>query len=417
MAETIARVERRRITDGNATEASWEARHAPILAELAAVPRARPSLFASFFQGGFECSTHRRATDRGRIDVIAATGHDRHAAADYRRLRDHGIRTVRDGLRWHLIGHDAGRFDWSSLDPMLAAARETATEVLWDLFHYGWPDRIDIWHDDFATEFAAFAAAAADRIRAATPGTRFYAPINEISFFAWGGGDVACINPFQRDRGDALKRQLGRAAAAAMAAIRAADPGARFIHADPLIHITAEPGADPRRRADAEHHRLFQYAAWDMIAGRRWPELGGCADHLDIVGVNYYAQNQWLHHGDTIEVGDPLYKPFRYLLIEAYARYRRPIFIAETGIEDEERPAWFRYICGEVRAAMRAGVPIEGICLYPVLDHPGWDDGRDCHNGLLEHLGDTSPRPIYRPLADELARQQQLFAAEFGIAG
>ena len=40
----------------------------------------RVSLFRSFVQGGFECSTHRRRDGR-RLDVIAASGHDRHAAA------------------------------------------------------------------------------------------------------------------------------------------------------------------------------------------------------------------------------------------------------------------------------------------------------------------------------------------------
>jgi hypothetical protein len=53
-------------------------------------------LFQSFFIGGFECATHRRQDGR-RLDLIAATHHDVKAAADYRRLAEHGIRTVRDG--------------------------------------------------------------------------------------------------------------------------------------------------------------------------------------------------------------------------------------------------------------------------------------------------------------------------------
>ncbi len=35
----------------------------------------RPGLFRSFFLGGFECSTQRRADGR-RLDLIAATRHD-----------------------------------------------------------------------------------------------------------------------------------------------------------------------------------------------------------------------------------------------------------------------------------------------------------------------------------------------------
>ena len=59
-----------------------------------------------------------------------------------------------------------------------------------------------------------------------------------------------------------------------------------------------------------------------------------------------------------------------------------------------------------------AGVPVEGICLYPVLSHPGWDDERYYPNGLLEmeprHDG---RRPVHAPLARELRRQQAGLAA------
>ena len=41
--------------------------------------------------------------------------------------------------------NSTGRYDWSSFLPMLRAARETGTQVLWDLLHYGWPDDLDIW--------------------------------------------------------------------------------------------------------------------------------------------------------------------------------------------------------------------------------------------------------------------------------
>ncbi len=47
--------------------------------------------------------------------------------------------------------------------------------------------------------------------------------------------------------------------------------------------------------------------------------------------------------------------------------------IAETGIEGAYVRKWLAYVCAEMRAARKMGVPVEGICLYPVLDHPGWD--------------------------------------------
>jgi hypothetical protein len=94
----------------------------------------RPSLFQSFFIGGFECATHYRR-DRRRLDLTAATRHDLNAEADYRMLAEHGIRTVRDGLRWHLIETSPGYYGWSSFLLMLRAVRETGTQVIWDIAH------------------------------------------------------------------------------------------------------------------------------------------------------------------------------------------------------------------------------------------------------------------------------------------
>ncbi|UFN48736.1 glycosyltransferase [Roseomonas sp. OT10] len=387
----------------------WEALFEEVLAERRR-PAPTPCLFRSFFQGGFECSTHRRAQDRARLDMIAATAHDRLAAHDYAALAAEGILTVRDGLRWHLIERAPGRYDWSSLRAQRDAARARGTQVVWDLLHYGWPDDIDIWRPEFVDRFARFAAAAAREIGPGPDGPAFYAPVNEISFFAWGGGDVAYLNPFARGRGHELKVQLARAAIAAMEAIRLVDPAARFVHADPVIHVLHDPSR-PQEVPQAEGHRQAQFQGWDMIAGLAWPQIGGRPDLLDVVGVNYYFNNQWIHGGPPIDIGHPGYRPFRDLLAEVHARYGRPVFVAETGIEAERRPAWLAYVAGEVRAARARGVPVEGICLYPILDHPGWDDGRYCPNGLLR-LGPTAADRTPDPaLAAELRRQQQAMAS------
>ncbi|PII37648.1 hypothetical protein T190_31055 [Sinorhizobium meliloti CCBAU 01290] len=60
----------------------------------------------------------------------------------------------------------------------------------------------------------------------------FYSPVNEISFFSWGGGDAGYLNPFANGRGFELKVQLARASIEAMEAILAVDPRARFVHCD-----------------------------------------------------------------------------------------------------------------------------------------------------------------------------------------
>ena len=389
----------------------WEALFDELAEERERRPVPRPDVFPSFLQGGFECSTHRRGNGE-RLDMIAAVGHDANAEADYAALARRGLATVRDGLRWHRIETSPGRYDWSSVLPMARAARRVGTRVIWDLLHYGWPDDLDPWRPAFVDRFARFAGAAARVMRSETDGAVFYCPVNEISFLSWGGGDVGYLNPFARGRGFELKAQLARAAIAAMEAILRVDPRARFVHAEPAINIVCDT-ANPHDRARADAVNQHQYQAWDMLAGRLWPQLGGEERYLDVLGANYYHDNQWLLDGPPIRGEHPRKKPFRKLLAETYARYGRPILIAETGIEGDRRADWLAAMGAEVRAAMRAGVPVEGICLYPIVNHPGWDDGRYCENGLFHAAVADGRRGAYEPLDREIARQRALFEAMF----
>ena len=368
-------------------------------------------MFDSFFMGGFECSTQRMPPDGHRLDMLADTGHDRYVVADYLRLKEQGIRTAREGLRWHLIERASGIYDFSSVLPMLRAARDEGIQVIWDVCHFGWPDFIDIFKPEFIHHFAGLARAFTKLHLEETDRLPFFAPINEISFVSWACGEVGIFYPFAKRRGDELKAQLVRAAIAGVEAIWEIQPKARIVHTDPLIHIVPDP-AKPRLRAEAEQYRLAQYQAWDMIAGRLRPELGGNEKYLDILGGNFYVHNEWIYGGQMIPRTHPGYRPFRKILREVYDRYRRPIFLAETGVEDAARPEWLRYIGREVRASLRAGVQFEGICWYPIINHPGWADARHCHNGLWDYPPDESgERETYEPLAREIQRQRRLFRA------
>lgn len=365
-------------------------------------------LFKSFFLGGFECSTHRLASGK-RLDEIASTQHDRFVQEDYLRLRDQGLRTARDGLRWHLIEAHPGSYDFSSVLPMLRAGRETQTQVIWDLFHYGWPDWLDLFAPRFIDAFAKYARKFAQLWREETDEVLFVCPTNEISFFAWAAGDGAVLNPFCHHRGNELKEQLVRANVAACEALWEIDKRTRIAQIDPMINVLPLDPDNVEQVEAAEAYRRSQFEAWDMLAGRLKTHLGGAPKYLDIIGGNYYVHNQWILGAGFIEPENPRYMPLREIIKELYARYERPFFIAETGIEDEFRPEWFRYVCMEARAAMESGVEVQGICLYPIVNHPGWLDDRHCHNGLWDYPNENGEREIYQPLADELQHQRKLF--------
>jgi beta-glucosidase/6-phospho-beta-glucosidase/beta-galactosidase len=372
-------------------------------------------LFESFFLGGFECSTHRLETGK-RLDEIAFTQHDRFAREDYLRLISQGISTAREGLRWHLIEAQPQGYDFSSALPMVRAAHSTGIQTIWDLFHYGWPEWLDLFEPRFIDSLANLAREFARLWKNETDDLLWVCPVNEISFFTWAAGDAGIFNPFVKGRGNELKQLLVRANIAACEALWEIDPRTRITQIDPMINVLPLDPNNEQQAREAESYRTSQFEAWDMLSGRLQPQLGGAPKYLDIIGANYYIHNQWIHGAGFIPHDHPRYKPLRNIIKEIYDRYHRPFFIAETGIENELRPGWFRYVCGEALAAAREGVQMEGICLYPIVNHPGWDDDRHCYNGLWDYPNEKGEREIYQPLADELRRQQEIFQHESYMA-
>ena len=361
-------------------------------------------IFASFLQAGFECSTHRYGDKR--LDLLEETCHTRFAVQDFRRVAQIGMRTVRTGARWHLIESIPGSYDFASLRPILDAAEQTGTEVLLDLLHFGWPAHLDIYSPEFTDAFARYVGATVHYLKSRGGHYKFFAPVNEISFLAWAAGDMRSFYPHSVGRGAEFKAALVRAAVAASEILLNEIAGVRLLWPEPAIHIIGR-SQTPDDQREAEFYRLLQYEAWDQIAGRQRPELGGRPEYLDVLGLNFYDGNQWVHNGERLTAEDRRYRPFREMLQEVSARYGRPLFISETGAEAEKREGWFRYVSEEVLAARVAGVHAEGICLYPILNHPGWEDDRHCHNGLFDYAREDGYREIYQPLASVILELQE----------
>jgi hypothetical protein len=339
-----------------------------------------PSLFPSFFLAGFECATpiNRHGV---RVDPLAATEHDRRVWEDYAALQRVGIRAVRDGARWDQIDR-GGRYDFRPLRPFVDAAQELGLTVIWDLFHYGYPEGEDPFSEAFVRRFADYCHAVATYIDRRSSGRLFVTPINEISYFAWAAGDMALFAPHARGRSFELKVNMVRAALAGIDAIRDVNPRARIVNADPICKVVA-----PRDRPDLEEHARWYsehvvYETWDMLAGQQLPELGGSRAYLDIVGVNYYWTNQWelpaapWKPGPVRHLcpGDPRLTMVSDLLCDVYNRYGGDLLITESAHVGPLRAPWLRYIAEEARIALRRGVRLQGICLYPVLGMPEWHE-------------------------------------------
>lgn len=346
----------------------------------------RPATFKSFWMAGFEGASHVNSSGK-RLDMIHSTQHDRLLEDDYAMLGEVGIRVARESLRWHLIERH-GQFDFSSLAPMLYAANQYGVQVNWTLCHYGWPDDLDLFSAEFVRRFARFAGEAARYIADHSNAAPIYSPVNEISFICWAVCHSDLMHPYSvhsHGRDYELKRQLVRASIEAIDAVREADPRTRIIQVDPIIHIIAPPGRpDLDDAARAQRDSMFE--AWDMLRGTRDQDLGGDPKYLDILGVNYYHSNQWEYlTNDRLHwhLGDPRRVPLHELLVEVYQRYQVPMIMGETSHVGSGRGQWVREIADEVHKARRLGVPLEGICLYPIVDRTDWENEHHWHNSGL----------------------------------
>lgn len=337
-------------------------------------PPAGP-LFKSFFFAGFECTA---TTNRHHqwIDQIAATEHDRQVDDDYRRLREAGLLAARESMRWPLIDR-RGKLDFSSVRPFLEASRRHGVDAIWDLFHYGYPQDLDPFTDEFVKRFADYCYAAAKLVGAHNEGrVSYFTPVNEPSFFSWAGGAVGRFAPHRHDCGAELKIALIRAAIAGIDAIRAVLPDARMVNADPLCRVVPPiDHIDPHAHAEDFNHRAV-FESWDMLCGRTLPELGGSRRHLDIIGINYYWTNQWEigREEQPLALDDPRRWPLSRLIRNVWRRYGGELLISETSHVGEHRPEWLRTVADECEQLLDEGVPIRGVCLYPVLGMPEWHD-------------------------------------------
>ncbi len=350
----------------------------------------RPGWFPGPLMAGFECATYVRR-DGVRLDLLASTRHDVRAAEDYRLCARHGMHAVRDGLVWHRICPAPGTYDWSSFDAMVAAARGAGVRVIWDLLHFGWPDWTNPHEPGFVEHFAEFARLAARRAGSDAA----FIPINEISFLSWGCGEDGFMRPHLQRRGVEIKFALCAAFIAAARAIRAVDPAIPIMTAEPLIAVHPHL---PEQRDDAAWYEELQWQSLDFILGREAPWLGGDESLVDVVGLNHYPQSQWTYGSRGLPLRRRALAP---LLLHAQARYGRPIFLAETGAEGAARAPWFRYVMNEVAVANAAGANVVSTCLYPILNHLGWQDDRYCPNGLFCGVGEE--RAVHAPLAAAIA--------------
>lgn len=365
----------------------------------------REPLFRSFWQAGYECADHLNGHG-DRVNILQETFHDVLVREDYERLLPFNLLTVREGICWNTVEKKPGIYDWSDVVRRIEAGKEYGIQQIWDICHFGYPDDLSPLQPRFVERFANICRAFAQLWRSLTDETLIVTPVNEMSFISWLGGEVGSTVPYTRGLGFDVKRELVKACIAGIEAILSVDPQARFLHTEPLIYVF--PGNDnPATLAEVAHINEVRFQALDMLAGKLLPELGGKPSYIDIIGLDFYYNSQWEHHGSRIQwevPQDPRWIPVGTLLQQVYDRYQRPMVLAETSHLGIGRGEWILEIAQECQKALEAGVDLQGVCMYPIIDRPDWENLSDYHNSGLWDVIVQSGLPSERVLCEHYAK-------------
>ena len=376
------------------------------------------TLFKSFWMGGFECSDQLNAFG-DRVDFLHITEHLKNIDTDYANLSQFNIKTVREGIRWSQVERQPYQYDLSTVTLMLQKGRTFGIQQVWDICHFGYPEDLTPLHPHFTRRFVSICCAFVQLYLTECPGEPLIVtPVNEVSFISWLGGDVKGTSPYCYHMGWDVKYALIRAFIAGIKAMKEIMPGIKILTTEPLVNFVHPLYYSAGEKARAEQAHQNQYQSVDMLTGAMCPELGGSPELVDILGFNYYYNNQWI-----VGVGgflkwanedrDPRWRSFSQLLKEAYLRYGKPVVLTETSHPGEDRPQWINYIGKECNIAIEEGIPLLGICLYPIIDRPDWDDLNNWHQSGLwdEVISDTGERKreLYHPYASALKKVQASF--------
>ena len=373
------------------------------------------------FIGAFE-STYQPAFD---TDGLETTGHALRWREDIELLRSCGVRELRYPVRWHRIEAEPGSFDWRETDQVLGHLDDASVRVIVDLVHHTSYPR---WIEDFADP--AFGRALLRYVRAFAeryPGVQAYTIFNEpfTTFLLCGEAGIWPPRLHGLEGFLTVARNVFPALTEASRLLRELLPGARHVYMEACERHTSSSPAGAQF-ADWTNDRRFFLT--DLFLGRdldpRRPFVAdvlacGGADllevepgEIDVLGLDYYAHNQWEWadaHAGTTSPAAPV--PLADVIGEYWSRYRLPCIVGETNIRGlpSDRATWLKYTLEQCERARDAGVPVEGYCWFPFVDSCDWD------STLCRCDASVDPVGVYS-LDDELNRNPSSMSESYRLA-
>lgn len=162
-------------------------------------------------------------------------------------------------------------------------------------------------------------------------------------------------------------------------------------------------------QAKRPHNYIDQLTTQWMRYFWNWWFLQRIKRHQDFIGINYYFSDYYTGLGKkknprvpTNDMGWYMEPEGIYpLLLRAWSRFKKPIFITENGLadaNDQHRQWWLEETVIAMERAISEGVDLRGYFYWSLLDNFEWQDGWWPRFGLAEVDRKTMKRTL-RPSA------------------
>ena len=358
------------------------------------------------FATGIENSIPTINNGRTRVDQMESCGHYDRWREDFDLVQDLGIHYLRYGPPIYRTFLGPGKYDWEFSDLTFAELKRRDITPIVDLCHFGVPDWLgNFQNPDFATQFANYAGAFADRY----PWIQVYTPVNEMFICAIFSAKYGWWNEqMKTDRAfvTALKN-IVKGNVLAMMEILKRRPDAIFVQSESSEYFHAD---SPAAIGPAEKMNSRRFLSLDLNYGRRVDsetfeylmDNGMTRDeyhfflhnHLKqhcILGNDYYMTNEHrvFADGHTTSSGEV----FGYTEItrQYYNRYRLPVMHTETNLREgpngDEAVQWLWKEWASVLRLRNVGIPTVGFTWYSLTDQVDWDTALREQNGNVNPLG------------------------------
>ena len=373
-------------------------------------------------EGGIENCDWAEAARQGLVPVCGrACDHYNRYEQDFDLAKELGHNCHRISVEWARIEPEEGKFDEEAIEhyrKVLAALRARRLKPFITLFHFTLPqwfaDKGGFEHKDSPQIFARYAGYVAKKLGS---DCRHFSTINEPTVMANNGWLRGTWPPFK--------------VFPPMSGLLRGVPGHKdnhkisswshlFLHSRVLKNLAkshnAAYDAIKQNAFGAEvgivHHVIYFHANWNpfnkLMAGFMnwsWTHsfLSKVHKKCDSIGVNYYLHKKF---GDNAtyaktDMNWDVYPEGLCGALEMVRRYKKPIWVAEAGVADEDDDMRAEYITGLIRCmwqSMQSGVDVRGYMYWSLLDNYEWAHGFDKRFGLIEINYDTLERKV-RPSA------------------